>query len=37
MTTDEEDKFIEQMIVKHDVLMTATREATQVSEGSVIE
>jgi hypothetical protein len=37
MTTNEDNEFIEQMMVKCDVLMTVEREATQVLEGSVME
>jgi hypothetical protein len=37
MTTDEQDVFVEQMMAKHDALMTAAREATQALEGSIME
>jgi hypothetical protein len=37
MATDKQDKFVEQMMADCDVPMIAAREASQVSDGSVIE
>jgi hypothetical protein len=37
MTADEWEDFIEQMIADHDTLMIVLKEASQVSEGTVVE
>jgi hypothetical protein len=37
MTTNEEDKLVEQMMADHDTLTTAARKAIQVSGGSVMQ
>jgi hypothetical protein len=37
MTTDKEDEFVEQMMVRCGISMIAAREASQVLEGSVFE
>jgi hypothetical protein len=37
MTTNEQDKFIKQIIASHNVLMTALRKVSQVSEVTVME
>jgi hypothetical protein len=37
MTMDKQDKFVEQVMVNHNMSMIAAREATQASEGLVME
>jgi hypothetical protein len=37
MTINEQDKFIKQMIANHDMLVTASREASQMLDGLLME